>query len=151
MFVSPWNVERTPEDLVMQLLVLKLLYLLFTTKGTADYFYVNDLCVLVDVFLREILDLDEDNESVSCPLLPGMICVSDYVSEVTTYLSPSAPSAADEDAAHYQAIQTTADSAHAGDANRAREHPGCRSDNQTARTQVPKRRLVCAATPSKRA
>ncbi|KAI0783275.1 hypothetical protein C8Q75DRAFT_726427 [Abortiporus biennis] len=55
---------RTPEDRVMQLLVLKILYLLFTTKGTSEYFYTNDLCVLVDVFLREILNLDEDNESL---------------------------------------------------------------------------------------
>ena len=64
--------DRTPEDLCMQLLVLKLLYLLFTTKGMAEYFYTNDLCVLVDVFLREIGDIDEDNESVrpsfTCPL-----------------------------------------------------------------------------------
>lgn len=57
--------DRTPEDLCMQLLVLKLLYLLFTTKGMTEYFYTNDLCVLVDVFLREIGDIDEDNESVS--------------------------------------------------------------------------------------
>jgi hypothetical protein len=56
--------ERTPEDLCMQLLVLKLLYLLFTTKGTSEYFYTNDLCVLVDVFLRELVDLDEESESV---------------------------------------------------------------------------------------
>jgi len=49
----------------MQLLVLKLLYLLFTTKGTEEYFYTNDLRVLVDVFLRELVDLDEDSESVS--------------------------------------------------------------------------------------
>ena len=55
---------RTAEDLVMQLLVLKILYLLFTTRGCAEYFYTNDLCVLVDVFLREILNLDEENESV---------------------------------------------------------------------------------------
>ena len=52
------------EDNVMQLLILKMLFLLFTTKGTSEYFYTNDLCVLVDVFLREILDLDEQNESV---------------------------------------------------------------------------------------
>lgn len=51
----------------MQLLVLKLLYLLFTTKGMSEYFYTNDLCVLVDVFLREIGNIDEDNESVRCP------------------------------------------------------------------------------------
>ncbi|KAI0788074.1 hypothetical protein C8Q74DRAFT_1196509 [Fomes fomentarius] len=56
--------DRTSEDLCMQLLVLKLLYLLFTTKGMSDYFYSNDLCVLVDVFLREIGNIDEDNESL---------------------------------------------------------------------------------------
>ncbi|KAJ3726490.1 hypothetical protein DFJ43DRAFT_1087561 [Lentinula guzmanii] len=56
--------QRTPEGLCMQLLVLKLLYLLFTTKGTEEYFYTNDLCVLVDVFLRELADLDDDSESL---------------------------------------------------------------------------------------
>ncbi|KAI0293024.1 hypothetical protein B0F90DRAFT_1811865 [Multifurca ochricompacta] len=40
---------RTPEDLVMQLLNIS---------------YTNDLCVLVDVFLREIIDLDEEAESL---------------------------------------------------------------------------------------
>lgn len=55
---------RSPEDLVMQLLVLKMLYILFNTKGLSEYFYTNDLCVLVDVFLREIVDLDEESESV---------------------------------------------------------------------------------------
>ena len=49
----------------MQLLILKILYLLFTTTGTSDFFYTNDLCVLVDVFLRELVDLDEESESVS--------------------------------------------------------------------------------------
>lgn len=48
----------------MQLLILKILYLVFTTKGTSEYFYTNDLCVLVDVFLRELVDLDEESESV---------------------------------------------------------------------------------------
>ena len=51
----------------MQLLVLKILYVLFTTKGTSEYFYTNDLCVLVDVFLRELADLDEESESVRGP------------------------------------------------------------------------------------
>ena len=54
----------------MQLLVLKILYVLFTTKGTCEYFYFNDLTVLVDVFLREITDLDEENESVSSSSIP---------------------------------------------------------------------------------
>jgi len=62
--VLTWILGRSPEDLCMQLLVLKLLYILFTTQGTSEYFYTNDLCVLVDVFLREVVDLDEDSESV---------------------------------------------------------------------------------------
>ena len=56
----------------MQLLVLKILYLLFTTKGTSEYFYTNDLCVLVDVFLRELGDLDEESESVSLRSFPRL-------------------------------------------------------------------------------
>ncbi|OAX33796.1 hypothetical protein K503DRAFT_775213 [Rhizopogon vinicolor AM-OR11-026] len=56
--------SRSAEDLCMQLLVLKLLYILFTNKGTSEYFYTNDLCVLVDVFLRELVDLDEESESL---------------------------------------------------------------------------------------
>ena len=55
----------------MQLLVLKMLYILFTTKGLSEYFYTNDLCVLVDVFLREIVDLDEESESV-CQILENV-------------------------------------------------------------------------------
>ncbi|KIJ33004.1 hypothetical protein M422DRAFT_101720, partial [Sphaerobolus stellatus SS14] len=56
--------DRSAEDRCMQLLVLKILYLLFTTPGSQEYFYTNDLCVLVDVFLRELDDLDDDNESL---------------------------------------------------------------------------------------
>lgn len=56
----------------MQVLVLKLLYLLFTTPGTSEYFYTNDLCVLVDVFLRELLDLDDESESVRSPFRPAI-------------------------------------------------------------------------------
>ncbi|KIM25009.1 hypothetical protein M408DRAFT_75011, partial [Serendipita vermifera MAFF 305830] len=54
----------TEEDLVMQLLLLKILYLLFTTPGTQEYFYTNDLRVLVDVFLRELVDLPEESEAL---------------------------------------------------------------------------------------
>lgn len=86
-----FGLERTPEDLVMQLLVLKLLYLLFTTKGTCEFFYTNDLCVLVDVFLREILDLDEDNESVkSCPY--ASFVYSTHISAAAAYIPTSPPS-----------------------------------------------------------
>jgi hypothetical protein len=45
-------------DLGPQLLILKLLYLLFTTPSTYEYFYTNDLHVLVDVIIRNLLDLD---------------------------------------------------------------------------------------------
>lgn len=41
-----------------------MLYVLFTNKGTYEFFYTNDLRVLVDVFLRELADLDEESESV---------------------------------------------------------------------------------------
>lgn len=44
----------------LQLLILKLLYLLFTTHSTREYFYTNDLHVLVDILLRNLLDLPAD-------------------------------------------------------------------------------------------
>lgn len=47
----------------LQLLILKLLFLLFTTKATHEYFYTNDLRVLLDVIIRNLLDLP--NELIS--------------------------------------------------------------------------------------
>jgi hypothetical protein len=47
----------------LQLLILKLLYLTFTTKATYEYFYTNDLRVLLDVIIRNLLDLP--NELIS--------------------------------------------------------------------------------------
>jgi hypothetical protein len=44
----------------LQLLILKLLYLTFTTKATCEYFYTNDLRVLLDVIIRNLLDLPEE-------------------------------------------------------------------------------------------
>ncbi|KAK8846670.1 hypothetical protein IAR55_005757 [Kwoniella newhampshirensis] len=52
--------ENSPDDLCMQLLILKILYLLFTTPGTQEYFFTNDLRVLLDVFIRELVDLPEE-------------------------------------------------------------------------------------------
>jgi hypothetical protein len=43
-----------------QLLILKLLYLLFTTSATYEYFYTNDLRVLLDVIIRNLLDLPSE-------------------------------------------------------------------------------------------
>src|SRR3569833_76473 len=48
----------------LQLLILKLLYLLFTTKATYEYFYTNDLRVLLDVIIRNLLDLPNDSVSL---------------------------------------------------------------------------------------
>lgn len=56
--------DGSPDSLCVSLLILKILYLLFTTSGTEEYFYTNDLCVLVDVFLRELSDLGEESEGV---------------------------------------------------------------------------------------
>ncbi|CAH0050657.1 unnamed protein product [Clonostachys solani] len=44
----------------LQLLILKLLYLLFTTKATYEYFYTNDLKVLLDVIIRNLMDLPDE-------------------------------------------------------------------------------------------
>ncbi len=76
----------------MQLLVLKLLYLLFTTKGTSEYFYTNDLCVLVDVFVRVLVDLDEENESVCCTSLDTNDRVLNYYYSTSSFAIPSSES-----------------------------------------------------------
>lgn len=58
------TLDGTPDSLCVSLLILKVLYLLFTTSGTQEFFYTNDLCVLVDVFIRELHDLGEESEGV---------------------------------------------------------------------------------------
>lgn len=52
------------EDRCTQLLILKILFILFTTPSTQEYFYTNDLRVLVDVFIRELGDLSTDDDSL---------------------------------------------------------------------------------------
>ena len=47
------------------MLILKLLYEIFSTPKTYEYFYTNDLRVLIDVFIRELYDLPEECEAVS--------------------------------------------------------------------------------------
>jgi Protein of unknown function (DUF2013) len=70
------NSLSKPDETSLQLLTLKLLYLLFTTRTTYEYFYTNDLRVLVDILIRNLLDLPEDASAlrhtylrVLCPLL----------------------------------------------------------------------------------
>lgn len=66
-----YRTDDSPDSLCVSLLILKILYLLFTTSGTQEYFYTNDLCVLVDVFIRELYNLGEDSEGVSsCDSFP---------------------------------------------------------------------------------
>ncbi|CAM1503682.1 Fc.00g012730.m01.CDS01 [Cosmosporella sp. VM-42] len=48
----------------LQLLILKLLYLLFTTKATYEYFYTNDLRVLLDIIIRNLMDLPNEKMSL---------------------------------------------------------------------------------------
>ena len=88
------NRERTyfqrfpliPGEMSLQLLILKLLYLIFTTPETYEYFYNNDLRVLVDVFIRELHDLPDDAEFVKA-LSPKILII------VTAHIpSRSAPS-----------------------------------------------------------
>jgi len=47
------------DETSLQLLTLKLMYLLFTTPPTYQFFYTNDLRVLVDILVRNLLDLPE--------------------------------------------------------------------------------------------
>ncbi|KTW29055.1 uncharacterized protein T551_02329 [Pneumocystis jirovecii RU7] len=52
------------KDTYLQFLILKQLYLLFTTKETFEYFYTNDLKVLVDVFIKKLYNFSEDNKKL---------------------------------------------------------------------------------------
>lgn len=49
----------------LQLLILKALYLIFGNTQTAEYFYTNDLHVLVDVILRNLIDLPSDSPAAN--------------------------------------------------------------------------------------
>lgn len=49
----------------LQLLILKVLYLIFGNPQTAEYFYTNDLHVLVDVILRNLIDLPADSPAAN--------------------------------------------------------------------------------------
>lgn len=53
--------NRSPDDCI-QLMVLKFLYLIFTTPETYNYLYLNDLKVIVDVFIRELCNLSNEEE-----------------------------------------------------------------------------------------
>ncbi|KAG0304171.1 hypothetical protein BGZ98_005835 [Dissophora globulifera] len=52
------------EEASLQTMILKLLYLFFTSRSNqlTHFFYTNDLLVLVDVVIRELWDLPEEQE-----------------------------------------------------------------------------------------
>lgn len=51
------------DDACVKLLILKLLYGIFTRSSLYEFFYTNDLYVLVDIMLREVCDLGEEREA----------------------------------------------------------------------------------------
>ncbi|KAI8967810.1 hypothetical protein BDF20DRAFT_899413 [Mycotypha africana] len=64
-------------DMCVQMLILKLLYGIFTRPCLYEYFYTNDLYVLVDIVLRELCDLGDTKEAQTvsgfCTPPPDMI------------------------------------------------------------------------------
>lgn len=58
------NHFKCVEETALQILILKVLYLLFTSPSLYEFFYTNDLHVLVDVVIRELWDLPEEEESL---------------------------------------------------------------------------------------
>lgn len=61
------------DDSCVQLLILKLLYCIFTEPKLYEYFYTNDLYVLVDVILREVCDLGDDREAETVSPTPQCV------------------------------------------------------------------------------
>lgn len=120
----------------MQLLVLKLLYILFTSKGTSEFFYTNDLFVLVDVFLRQLIDLGEDNESVSASRLYNVTLLHTNI-VATTNVPPCIAPAADEDAASEHFLQTASASQDSGDDNPGDPVSRCQFNHKTIGRAVP--------------
>lgn len=51
------------ESHIIKILILKFLYLVFTTSYTTKLPYVNDLKILIDIFIRELNDLDYTDDS----------------------------------------------------------------------------------------
>lgn len=62
------------EDRSVQMLVLKFLYLIFTIPSTFEWFYTNDLNIVLDVIIRELAATGAEEAAVRhldrCPLRP---------------------------------------------------------------------------------
>lgn len=68
------------DDACVKLLILKLLYGIFTRPSLYEFFYTNDLYVLVDIMLREVCDLGEEREAeaVSVCVCACVFCILGY-------------------------------------------------------------------------
>lgn len=101
--------RNSKEDVCVKLLVLKILFLLFTTVGTQDYFYTNDLKVVVDVFIRELSDLPDEQEGVS-----AILSVNCRLSLPTaaTHIPQSSLSSAKRDSCEILPVQDCRDPQH---------------------------------------
>lgn len=126
----------------MQLLVLKLLYILFTSKATSEYFYTNDLCVLVDVFLRELVNLDDESESVSeFRLCKGRKLVR--IVAVASHISPCLTSPPYENTIAERSLQTSSNRHGSGVPHAECQHPGYQPDHKAIGGTVSQRGVVC--------
>jgi hypothetical protein len=59
------------DDTCIQILILKLLYAIFTRMNLYEYFYTNDLYVLVDIILREVCGLGDTKEAQTVSISPS--------------------------------------------------------------------------------
>lgn len=59
------------DDTCIQILILKLLYAIFTRISLYEYFYTNDLYVLVDIILREVCGLGDTKEAQTVSIPPS--------------------------------------------------------------------------------
>ncbi|KAI8881054.1 hypothetical protein K501DRAFT_324693 [Backusella circina FSU 941] len=55
--------RSSSDEACIQLLILKSLYCIFTRHGLYEYFYTNDLYVLLDIILRELCNLGDTKEA----------------------------------------------------------------------------------------
>lgn len=126
----------------MQLLVLKILYLLFTTHGTSEYFYTNDLCVLVDVFLRELVDLDEESESVSTKAIVASKVLIAFTCLAAPHVPSRTPPTPHQNTTPFHSLQTSTDHALSRIPHQQHLLPRHQLHDQTPRRAMPRRRMV---------
>lgn len=140
--------DGTPDSLCVSLLILKVLYLLFTTSGTQEFFYTNDLCVLVDVFIRELHDLGEESEGVSddrreSALHEALLILAPNPLAAQTHLPTSPSSSDDQHSAPTSSLQTTATSQDSRNSDSTIPVPRSRCDNTEISRAELERELVC--------